>query len=98
VPPAARSTPHAAPPHPPPAPHRQVSAINLAGLDRVIAAFAAGDTEDSLLLRQYRLRLKKGAHPKVRGVPRRGAARAGPGDRGQPKAWDALWASGPKPS
>jgi hypothetical protein len=47
-----------------------VTALNLAGLDRVIAVFAAGDTEDSLLLRQYRIRLKKGANPKVRRISR----------------------------
>jgi hypothetical protein len=53
----------------------QISAINLAGIDRVIAVFAAGDTEDSLLLRQYRLRLKKGAHPRV---PRAALQEMGP--------------------
>ena len=43
----------------------EVDAVNLAGLDRVIAVFAAGDTEESLLIRQYRLRYKKGATPRV---------------------------------
>jgi Brix domain len=38
---------------------QQVSSINLAGLDRVLAVFAAGSSERSLLLRQYRIAFKK---------------------------------------
>lgn len=79
------SAPHPFSPPPPPttlrplSPHNtlppQVTNINLAGLDRVIAVFAAGDTERSLLLRQYRLRLKKGATPKL---PRAALEEMGP--------------------
>jgi hypothetical protein len=55
-----------------------VDSLNLAGLDRVIAVFAAGDTEASLLIRQYRLRLKKGASPKVRPAKRARSAQRDP--------------------
>jgi hypothetical protein len=37
----------------------QVEQVNLAGLDRVIVAYAAGASERSLLLRQYRIAFKK---------------------------------------
>ena len=37
----------------------QVESINLAGLDRVMVAYAAGSSERSLLLRQYRIGYKK---------------------------------------
>jgi hypothetical protein len=37
----------------------QVEQVNLAGLDRVIVAYAAGASERSLLLRQYRTAFKK---------------------------------------
>lgn len=37
----------------------QVESINLAGLDRVMVAYAAGSSERSLLLRQYRISYKK---------------------------------------
>jgi hypothetical protein len=37
----------------------QVQNINLAGLDRVIVVFAAGDTDKSLLLRQYSIAFKR---------------------------------------
>eukprot|EP00878_Enallax_costatus_P022497 GHUV01023868.1.p1 GENE.GHUV01023868.1~~GHUV01023868.1.p1 ORF type:complete len:167 (+),score=70.20 GHUV01023868.1:1370-1870(+) len=38
---------------------QQVESINLAGLDRVLVAYAAGTSERSLLLRQYRIAFKK---------------------------------------
>ncbi|KAF6250832.1 Brix domain-containing protein [Scenedesmus sp. NREL 46B-D3] len=38
---------------------RQVEQVNLAGLDRVVVAYAAGASERSLLLRQYRIAFKK---------------------------------------
>lgn len=37
----------------------QVESLNLAGLDRVLVAYAAGTTDRSLLLRQYRVAFKK---------------------------------------
>lgn len=36
-----------------------MESINLAGLDRVLVAYAAGTSERSLLLRQYRIAFKK---------------------------------------
>jgi hypothetical protein len=36
-----------------------VDSVNLAGLDRVLVAYAAGSSERSLLLRQYRIGFKK---------------------------------------
>ncbi|KAF8067235.1 choline monooxygenase [Scenedesmus sp. PABB004] len=38
---------------------QQVESVNLAGLDRVVVAYAAGGGERGLLLRQYRLAYKK---------------------------------------
>lgn len=37
----------------------QVESVNLAGLDRVLVAYAAGSSDRSLLLRQYRIGFKK---------------------------------------
>lgn len=37
----------------------QVESINLVGLDRVLVAYAAGSSDRSLLLRQYRIQFKK---------------------------------------
>jgi hypothetical protein len=37
----------------------QVESVNLAGLDRVLVAYAAGSSDRSLLLRQYRIAFKK---------------------------------------
>jgi hypothetical protein len=37
----------------------QVEQVNLAGLDRVLVAYAAGTNERSLLLRQYKIAFKK---------------------------------------
>ncbi|GBF90989.1 hypothetical protein Rsub_03844 [Raphidocelis subcapitata] len=64
----------------------RVDSVNLAGLDRVIAVFAAGDTESSLLIRQYRLRLKKGASPKV---PRAALEEMGPSIDATIRRWRA---------
>ncbi|WIA12819.1 hypothetical protein OEZ85_006448 [Tetradesmus obliquus] len=38
---------------------QQVEQVNLAGLDRVLVAYAAGTSERSLLLRQYKIAFKK---------------------------------------
>eukprot|EP00879_Flechtneria_rotunda_P021146 GHRR01022278.1.p3 GENE.GHRR01022278.1~~GHRR01022278.1.p3 ORF type:complete len:158 (+),score=66.93 GHRR01022278.1:1234-1707(+) len=53
---------------------QQVSSVNLAGLDRVLMAFAAGGSERSLLLRQYRIAFKKSGTK----VPRVALAEMGP--------------------
>lgn len=37
----------------------QVESVNLAGLDRVLVVYAAGSSDRSLLLRQYRIGFKK---------------------------------------
>lgn len=46
----------------------QVDSVNLAGLDRVLVVYAAGSSDRSILIRQYRIAFKKSG-TKVRMLP-----------------------------
>lgn len=46
----------------------QVDSVNLAGLDRVLVVYAAGSSDRSVLIRQYRIAFKKSG-TKVRMLP-----------------------------
>jgi len=65
----------------------QVDSINLAGLDRVLVVYAAGSSDRSLMLRQYRIAFKKSG-TKVGGWVGEGATSEGVGPATPRCSWN----------